>query len=67
METHETKRERTVLFGKFKTFAHDRLPAGPLRDLILSEPDELPASELAVKMSMYLKLLRRPDHGSGDC
>ena len=57
MDTSEIKRERTLPTEKLKTFAYDRLPAGPLRDLILSEPNELPASELAIKISVYLKLL----------
>jgi len=68
LDTSEIKRERTLPTGrpavpteKLKTFAYDRLPAGPLRDLILSEPNELPASELAIKISVYLKLLGRID------
>ena len=66
VKTLEIKRERTLPTEKLKTFAYDRLPAGPLRDLILTEPDELPLSEFLVKSSVYLKLLGRLNHGSGD-
>ena len=60
MDSHETDRDKTKNITKLKTFVHDRLPTGsPLRDLILSEADELPSSELAVKISVYLKLLKR--------
>jgi hypothetical protein len=64
MDTHEIRRDRPVPVGEIKRFAHNRLPPGSLRDLILSEPDELPASELAIKISVYLKLLSR--HGGSD-
>jgi len=60
METQTTKQDRAVPIRKLKSFAHDRLPIGSsLRDLILSEADELPSSELAVKISVYLKLLKK--------
>jgi len=44
---------------KLKVFAHNRLPIeSPLRNLILTEPDQLPSSEFLVKASVWLRLLR---------
>jgi hypothetical protein len=60
MEPNEIKRERTVSISRLKTFGYDRLStASALRNLILSESDELPASEFLVKASVWLKLLGR--------
>jgi len=68
MESHETRRDKPVSTERLKKFAYDRLPANsPLRDLVLAEPDRILASELAVKIPMYLRLLRRLDQGSGGC
>jgi len=68
MESHNVRPSRTVSIELLKAFARDKLPVdSPLRDLILAEPDRILASELAVKIPMYLQLLRRLDQGSGDC
>jgi len=44
-----------------KEFALERLSQGLLlRDLLLSEPDELSPNEFLVKCEVWLKLLKRP-------
>jgi len=45
---------------RLKTFAYDNLPRSSiLRDLLLSEPDELPKTEFMVKIGLWLKISRR--------
>jgi hypothetical protein len=59
MESHEIRQDTARSIRKLKAFAQDRLPNGsPLRDLLLTEPDELPSSELLVKTSVWLRLLK---------
>jgi len=43
-----------------KNLARTKLPSSsPLRDLILSEPDYLPAEEVRIKVKTYSRLLYR--------
>jgi hypothetical protein len=43
-----------------KQFAYELLPKeSPLRDLLLTEKDELPADEFIIKLEIWLKLLRK--------
>ena len=52
--------DRRVRITSLKEFALDRLSQGlPLRDLLLSEPDELSPNEFLVKCEVWLKLLKR--------
>ena len=52
---------RMVRITLLKEFALERLSQGLLlRDLLLSEPDELSPNEFLVKCEVWLKLLKRP-------
>ena len=52
--------ERKVRITPLKEFVLNRLSQGlPLRDLLLSEPDELSPNEFLVKCEVWLKLLKR--------
>jgi len=45
---------------RLKTFALANLPRSSiLRDLLLSEPDELPKTDFIVKIGLWLKISRR--------
>ena len=44
---------------ELKKLARTKLPPSALRDLILSEPDYLPAGEVMIKVRMYSRLLYR--------
>ena len=41
-----------------KRLAQEALPLGPLRDDILSQPDELPPEEFLANSRMWLRLAR---------
>jgi len=65
MKSREIRQNGKVELETLKAFAHDRLPtSSPLRDLILTEPDKLPASEFLVKSKVWLKLLERHEGGA---
>jgi len=65
MDIQPARPERSVSIETLKAFARDRLPTdSPLRDLLLTEPDELPSSELLVKTSVWLRLLRQGESDS---
>jgi hypothetical protein len=43
-----------------KQFAFEMLPKeSPLRDLLLTEKDELPAEEFLIKLDVWFKLLKK--------
>lgn len=58
-------RERKVNMGRLKQFALENLPTeSPLRNVLLSEADQLSARDFLAKMDLWLKLLsleRRED------
>jgi len=51
--------DRKVNLAQIKAFALEELPPGPLRDDIMSLPDEIPASEYLASCRVWLRLLRR--------
>jgi hypothetical protein len=52
--------DNRVRITSLKEFALSRLSqAQPLRDLLLSEPDELSTNEFLIKCEVWLKLLRQ--------
>lgn len=61
----EMVRERKVNMGRLKQFALENLPTeSPLRNVLLSEADQLSARDFLAKMDLWLKLLsleRRED------
>ena len=59
-KTFLAKQLRRVSIVGLKQFAVTRLPKGSaLRELLLSERDELAAEEFLAKMDVWLKLLRQ--------
>ena len=46
---------RTVNLSGLKQFAQEDLPRGPLRDDILSQPDELAPEEFLASARMWLR------------
>ena len=56
---------RKVNLAGLKRFALESLPQGPLRDDILSQPDEISADEYLANCRVWLRLLslrRQPEH-----
>jgi len=54
------KMQGRVRIRRLKEFASERLPGGStLRDLILTEEDELAPEEFLAKMDLWLKMFRR--------
>lgn len=52
--------KQSLNIRKLKLFAFEKLPKQSLlREIILSEPDELDAHEFIVKVDVWLKLLKR--------
>ncbi len=49
---------RTVKLSGLKQFAQEDLPRGPLRDDILSQPDQLPPEEFLASARVWLRLAR---------
>lgn len=49
---------QTVNLSDFKRFALEKLPEGPLRDDILSQPDEVSAEEYLASCRVWLRLAR---------
>ena len=47
-----------VRLTEFKRFALERLPEGPLRDDILSQPEEVPAEEYLANCRVWMRLAR---------
>ncbi len=47
-----------VRLTDFKRFALEKLPEGPLRDDILSQPEEVSADEYLANCRVWLRLLR---------
>ena len=57
--SHSNQR-RTIDIKPLKSFAFEKFPKDcALRDVLLAEQDFLNAEEFAVKMEIWLKLLRR--------
>ena len=55
-----TEMKDLVDIRRLKTFAYENLPRSSiLRDLLLSEPDELPKTDFVVKIGLWLKISRR--------
>lgn len=55
--------ESKVNIRRLKAFAFENLPKGwVLRDLLLTEHDELEPSEFCAKMDLWLKLARGETH-----
>jgi hypothetical protein len=50
--------QRRVSLEKMKKFAHEGLPRGPLRDDIISHPDEVSAEEFLASARVWLRLAR---------
>lgn len=48
----------TARLSGLKEFALEKLPAGPLRDDILSQPDELTSEEFLASARIWLRLAR---------
>jgi hypothetical protein len=49
---------QTVNLAQFKRFALRKLPDGPLRDDILSQPDEITAEEYLADCRVWMRLAR---------
>jgi len=47
-----------VRLADFKRFALEKLPAGPLRDDILSQPEEVTPDEYLANCRVWLRLAR---------
>jgi len=54
----ESKTVRTVRLTELKRFALETLPAGALRDDILSQPDEIPQEEFLANCRVWQRLVR---------
>jgi hypothetical protein len=54
----ESKTVRTVRLTELKRFALETLPAGALRDDILSQPDEIPPEEFLANCRVWQRLAR---------
>lgn len=54
----ESKTDRTVRLTELKRFALEKLPVGPLRDDILSEPDEVSPEEYLANCRVWQRLAR---------
>jgi hypothetical protein len=50
--------ESKVRLSDLKRFALEKLPEGPLRDDILSQPDEVSSSEYLTDCRVWLRLAR---------
>ena len=50
--------QRRVMLSNIKRFALEGLPRGPLRDDILSQPDEVSAEEFLASARVWLRLAR---------
>jgi len=50
--------EKRVMLSNIKRFALESLPGGPLRDDILSQPDEVSAEEFLTSARVWLRLAR---------
>lgn len=51
--------QRVVNIRRLKDFALEKLKSNsPLRDVILSEPDQLTASDFLAKLHIWLRLLK---------
>ena len=50
--------QRRVMLSSIKVFAVEGLPRGPLRDDILSQPDEVSAEEFLASARVWLRLAR---------
>jgi len=50
--------QRRVVLSNMKKFALEGLPRGPLRDDILSQPDEVSAEEFLASARVWLRLSR---------
>jgi len=57
MQTSDHVRKR-VMLSNIKKFAIQGLPRSPLRDDILSQPDELSAEEFLASARVWLRLAR---------
>jgi hypothetical protein len=55
-QTREIRRH--VVLKGLKRFALETLPGGPLRDDILSQPDELSTEEFLASARVWLRLAR---------
>lgn len=53
-----TVEESRVKLSNMKRFALDKLPEGPLRDDILSQPDEVSSGEYLTNCRVWLRLAR---------
>jgi len=54
----ETVSARNVSLSSMKRFALEKLPEGPLRDDILSQPDEVSPGEYLTNCRVWLRLAR---------
>jgi hypothetical protein len=50
--------EKRVMLSNIKKFALEGLPRGPLRDDILSQPDDVSAEEFLASARVWLRLAR---------
>lgn len=51
--------ENKVSIQRLKNFAYEKIPKSHiLHTLLLSEPEELEATELVIKIGVWLKLIR---------
>jgi hypothetical protein len=51
---------KIINIRSLKQFAFEMLPKeSPLRDLLLTEKDEMPAEEFIIKLEIWLKLLKK--------
>ncbi len=57
----ETVSAHKVSLSSMKRFALEKLPEGPLRDDILSQPDEVSAGEYLTNCRVWLRLARAGD------
>ena len=46
-----------------KQFAQEKLPDSALKEILMSEGDEISAQEFIAKLPIYLKLLKRVEEG----
>jgi hypothetical protein len=49
---------QSINLAEFKRFALQKLPDGPLRDDILSQPDEVSAEEYLADCRVWMRLAR---------
>ena len=52
-----------VSMQSLKQFAQEKLPDSALKEILMSEGDEISAQEFIAKLPIYLKLLKRVEEG----